>query len=310
MIRPDAGRWNTNVVRPSWSASRTGSNDPRVVAALEEFLRLCEVGPAPSRTEFLGRYPDIADDLLDCLDGLEFVRRASACLAPLQGASDETIGLPTATRLGDFRILREVGRGGMGVVYEAEQLSLGRRVALKVLPAAASLDPRQLQRFHIEAQAAALLRHEHIVPVFVVGREQSTHFLAMQFVNGWSLADVISQMRGLKATSIDTRGIDSNLSANDAARDSLDESLDTPPCFDPPLSEADDSDRTAIWRQPLSPTPEATAFSVPRILLTPGYTALLPRRRAIWAASGGSSRPCPRRGCAPPRHQTVQSPDR
>src|SRR5262249_7453927 len=87
--------------------------------------------------------------------------------------------LPT---LGDFRIVREVGRGGMGVVYEAEQISLRRRVALKVLPFAAALDPRQLQRFRNEAIAAASLHHEHIVPVHAVGCERGVHFYAMQFV--------------------------------------------------------------------------------------------------------------------------------
>ena len=71
--------------------------------------------------------------------------------------------------LGDFRLVREVGRGGMGVVYEAVQVSLGRRVALKVLPNAAALDPRHLQRFQVEAQAAASLNHPHIVPVFATG---------------------------------------------------------------------------------------------------------------------------------------------
>ena len=71
--------------------------------------------------------------------------------------------------LGDFRLVREVSRGGMGVVYEAVQVSLGRRVALKVLPNAAALDPRHLQRFHVEAQAAASLNHPHIVPVFATG---------------------------------------------------------------------------------------------------------------------------------------------
>ena len=78
----------------------------------------------------------------------------------------------------------------MGVVYEAEQLSLGRRVALKVLPFAAALDPRQLQRFQIEAQAAAQLHHTHIVPVFAVGCERGVHYYAMQFIEGRTLAEV------------------------------------------------------------------------------------------------------------------------
>ena len=71
--------------------------------------------------------------------------------------------------LGDFRLLREVSRGGMGIVYEAVQVSLGRRVALKVLPNGAVLDPRHLQRFQLEVQAAASLNHPHIVPVFATG---------------------------------------------------------------------------------------------------------------------------------------------
>jgi serine/threonine protein kinase len=97
--------------------------------------------------------------------------------------------------LGDYRLLRELGRGGMGVVYEAEQLSLGRRVALKVLPFAATLDPRQLQRFHNEARAAASLHHPHIVPVYAVGCERGVHYYAMQFIDGRSLDDVLYQLR-------------------------------------------------------------------------------------------------------------------
>jgi serine/threonine protein kinase len=83
----------------------------------------------------------------------------------------------------------------MGVVYEAQQVSLGRRVALKVLPFAAALDPRQRQRFQLEAQAAAHLHHPHIVPVFAVGREQGVHFYAMQFIEGRSLAGVVRELR-------------------------------------------------------------------------------------------------------------------
>ena len=84
----------------------------------------------------------------------------------------------------------------MGVVYEAVQLSLGRRVAVKVLPLAAALDRRQLQRFRQEAQAAAQLHRTNIVPVYAVGCERSVHFYAMQYIEGHSLADVVRELRG------------------------------------------------------------------------------------------------------------------
>ena len=111
--------------------------------------------------------------------------------------------------LGDFRLIREVGRGGMGVVYEAEQLSLSRSVALKVLPFAATMDPRQLTRFRHEAQAAAMLHHPNIVPVYGVGCERGVHYYAMQLIEGRSLAAVIEAMRpaaGLPPAGGRTRG--------------------------------------------------------------------------------------------------------
>jgi serine/threonine protein kinase len=94
-------------------------------------------------------------------------------------------------RLGDFQLLREVGRGGMGIVYEARQVSLGRRVAVKVLPAASLLDARQLQRFQNEARAAAQLNHPHIVDVICVGCDNGVHYFAMRFVDGQTLAEAI-----------------------------------------------------------------------------------------------------------------------
>src|SRR5207253_887605 len=97
--------------------------------------------------------------------------------------------------LGDYQLLREVGRGGMGVVYEAQQLSLHRRVALKVLPFAAAVDARQLQRFQLEAQAAACLHHTNVVPVHAVGCERGVHYYAMQFIEGRSLAELIKELR-------------------------------------------------------------------------------------------------------------------
>jgi serine/threonine protein kinase len=105
------------------------------------------------------------------------------------GVSGEPLG-----DLGEYRLIREVGRGGMGVVYEAEQRSLRRRVALKVLPWAAAMDPKQLQRFKNEALAAASLKHDHIVSVYAVGCERGVHYYAMEFVEGQTLAAVIDAM--------------------------------------------------------------------------------------------------------------------
>src|SRR5579864_9382883 len=98
-------------------------------------------------------------------------------------------------RLGDFEIVREIGRGGMGIVYEARQISLNRRVALKILPFAAALDPRALARFKQESLAAAQLDHPHIVHVYGVGSDRGVHFYAMQYIEGQSLAQVIAEMK-------------------------------------------------------------------------------------------------------------------
>jgi tetratricopeptide (TPR) repeat protein len=171
-------------------------NDPVVVQALQEYRAAQQAGQVPQRQQLLTRFPQIAAELSACLEALDFVAAAaaqlhSAGLAAGAAPEEDCQGQP----LGDYRILREVGRGGMGVVYEAEQLSLGRRVALKVLPLAAALDARQLQRFKNEAQAAAHLQHQHIVPVYAVGCERGVHYYAMQFVDGHTLASLIQQMR-------------------------------------------------------------------------------------------------------------------
>ena len=105
---------------------------------------------------------------------------------------------PTPDQLGDYRILREIGRGGMGVVYEAEQGSLGRRVALKVLPPHALANPVQVRRFEREARAAGRLHHTNIVPVFGVGREGDTHYYVMQYIQGQPLSEVLVELRRLR----------------------------------------------------------------------------------------------------------------
>jgi serine/threonine protein kinase len=154
----------------------------------DEFLERQARGEQPDIEEYATRYPALAAVLRSTLAALRLIAGSPA---PVYADGEP----PPFGALGDFRILREVGRGGMGIVYEAEQISLGRRVALKVLPFAATMDPRQLQRFQNEARAAASLEHPHIVPVYGVGSERGVHYYAMKFIEGQSLAEIIAQER-------------------------------------------------------------------------------------------------------------------
>ena len=108
--------------------------------------------------------------------------------------------------LGDFRMVRELGRGGMGIVYEAVQISLGRRVALKVLQGSVALNPTRLRRFQIEAQAAAGLRHPHIVPVFATGSEDGIAYYAMQYIECRDLSRIIEELKRGGGTATDGVG--------------------------------------------------------------------------------------------------------
>ncbi len=157
---------------------------------VEEFAARTQAGEPLDPEDFVQAHPRHAEGLRRLLPA---VRALTHLGRVASGPPDDLGGLPR--QLGDFRIMREVGRGGMGIVYEAEQVSLGRRVALKVLPSAAALDGKHLQRFKNEAQAAALLQHPHIVPVIAVGEDQGAHFFAMQFIDGRSLGSLIADLR-------------------------------------------------------------------------------------------------------------------
>ena len=165
-----------------------------VSQAADEFLDRIEQGEPADVEAYAQRFAPVADVLRDVLPALLAVRDArSAGPSPTGDAPAP----PIDGQLGDFRILREVGRGGMGIVYEAEQISLRRRVALKVLPFAATLDGRRLERFKNEALAAARLHHTHIVPVYAVGCERGVYYYAMQMIDGLSLADLIAHWQRL-----------------------------------------------------------------------------------------------------------------
>jgi len=149
-------------------------DDPEVARLLREYEAGLAAGRTPDRAALLAQRPELADELNACLDGLEFVHAAAP---QLRGDAAPQGRAPAS--LGDFRIVREIARGGMGVVYEAEQVSLGRRVAVKVLPKSATADPRRLVRFHNEAEAAAQLHHSRIVPVYAVGYSKTTVLTAV-----------------------------------------------------------------------------------------------------------------------------------
>jgi WD40 repeat protein/serine/threonine protein kinase len=164
---------------------------------VEHLTARLKAGEAVDLDACLAAHPDHAAELRRLIPALELLADLSRPPGPAVRCSASAI--PEAAealgQLGDFRLIREVGRGGMGVVYEAEQISLGRRVALKVLPFAAALDARQLQRFKNEAQAAAHLQHQHILPVYYVGVERGVHFYAMQFIEGQTLAQLTHELR-------------------------------------------------------------------------------------------------------------------
>lgn len=167
---------------------------PQLAALTNELIQKLEAGGEFDLEAFVQQHPEAADELRKLYptirDMVALGQTSTGEESLLDARQDSVSGI-----LGDYRIIREVGRGGMGVVYEAEQLSLGRRVALKILPLAAVLDPRSLQRFKTEAQAAAQLHHHNIVPIHGVGSERSVHFYAMQFIEGRTLAEVIGDLR-------------------------------------------------------------------------------------------------------------------
>jgi WD40 repeat protein/serine/threonine protein kinase/Flp pilus assembly protein TadD len=164
----------------------------------DEFAARFRAGECPSLQEYIDRYPELADEMREFLPAMvkiEQVKEGSQEAAE-HGA---TRTAPVLQQLGDFRILREVGKGGMGIVYEAEQLSLGRHVALKLLPRNVLLDTRAKRRFEREAKSAARLHHTNIVPVFGVGEQDGMPYYVMQFIQGLGLDVVLEELKKLQA---------------------------------------------------------------------------------------------------------------
>ncbi len=177
------------------------SDDCLLSELAHEFAEHLRRGTQPVNEEIIEEViEEFVQRLPRCENEIRELFPAVAMMESLHGpttadsADDSSTGRPLfGRRLGDYLILREMGRGGMGVVYEAVQESLSRRVALKVLPSRAGLNKHLLERFHREARACAKLHHTNIVPVFEVGEAEGIHFYAMQFIDGQPLSDFLDE---------------------------------------------------------------------------------------------------------------------
>lgn len=190
----------------------------------DEFAARLRRGECPSVTEYSRRFPELADELEDLLPTVAAIEQLRASESVERQSAQSVLAPPANVPefIGDYRILHEVGRGGMGVVYEAEQQSLNRRVALKILSSNAADSPRRTERFDREAKAAARLHHTNIVPVFGVGQQDGLHYYVMQFIDGVALDEVLTELKeprtvGDKATTTMRDGATSETPHSSAA---------------------------------------------------------------------------------------------
>jgi serine/threonine protein kinase len=160
----------------------------------EEYAARCRAGEKPTIEEYVARYPDLSDDLRVLLPTVGFLERGRSEIGKARSGEMAAI-----VRFGDFRVVKEIGRGGMGIVYEAVQEPLGRRVAVKVLPRPSAADARSRERFLREAKAISRLKHPNIVPIFAVGEADNVPYYAMALIDGLGLDRPMSAPKGTVA---------------------------------------------------------------------------------------------------------------
>ena len=191
------------------TGDRSNSSPGRdtVEQLLESFLARWRAGERPSLEEYAARCPERAEEFRELLPAILEMERLKPADGPITGPlvppaprpdAASPFASPHPERLGDYRILRVIGEGGMGVVYEAEHDSLKSRVALKVMHSRFRADGSHLRRFRQEARSAARLHHTNIVPVFDFGEQDGICYYAMQYIDGVGLNEVLEDVRRLR----------------------------------------------------------------------------------------------------------------
>ena len=189
-----------------------------VDALAHDFLARHRNGERPSVDEYVRRHPSLTEQIKSVFPAVLSLEKVKL---GKQEAVDGRASLAghEIKQLGDFKILREIGRGGMGIVFAARQESLGRVVAIKVLPRQSLLDEADLERFHREAKLAAAMHHSNIVPVYGTGDFDGSHYLVMQLVDGDSLdkvlADAVKPMEVLQVAGLGVQIADAIAYAHD-----------------------------------------------------------------------------------------------
>ncbi len=229
--------------RPVRQSRRGRASDPEILDGIvEEFTQRIRQGEFPSIAEYQEKYPNLKDEIDDLLASVALIEK-------LKGESDSRPNrkslfhkVEQLRQIGDYHIIREVGRGGMGIVFEAIHESLGRRVAIKVMPTPLVNGEQFVERFKRESKSAAKLHHTNIVSVFGIGRQEGFHYYVMDFVDGQSLSNVISGLR-----KVHSRFTSQASQTTQEGHDNSDTKLKFDDCGKPPatkISPAQNSDDT------------------------------------------------------------------
>ena len=155
---------------------------------IAEYIRADEAGQAPDRTEFLSRCEEFRSELEEFFANRDRMERLAQSL---RSESQPAPLLGTVRYFGDYELIEEIARGGMGVVYRARQVSFDREVAVKMVIAGHLASRQDVERFRIEAEAAAGLDHPNIVPIYEVGEHDGQQYFSMKLVDGESLSETL-----------------------------------------------------------------------------------------------------------------------